>query len=96
MAFQEFMVMPVGAESFAEAMQMGAEIYQHLKLLIKQKYGQNAINVGDEGGFAPDLSSVEECLDLIVDAIAKTGYEGRVKIGLDVAASGMWGFLRFS
>jgi enolase len=68
-------------------MRMGAEVYQHLKDVIKKTYGQDAINVGDEGGFAPSILSNKEGLDLVVKAIAKAGYTGRVVIGMDVAAS---------
>jgi len=81
------MILPTGAASFSEAMRMGAEVYQHLKLVIKQKYGQDATNVGDEGGFAPNIQSSREGLELLTAAIAKAGYTGKVKIGMDVAAS---------
>lgn len=87
LAMQEFMILPVGAPNFSEALRYGAEIYQNLKSLIKAKYGQNAINVGDEGGFAPNFQSAEEALDILSEAIKKSGYEGKVKIGMDVAAS---------
>mmetsp|Transcript_27595 Transcript_27595/g.60368 ORF Transcript_27595/g.60368 Transcript_27595/m.60368 type:complete len:480 (+) Transcript_27595:154-1593(+) len=87
LAMQEFMILPTGASSFAEAMRMGCEVYHNLKSLIKSKYGQDACNVGDEGGFAPNISSNEEGLHLINDAIEKAGYTGKVKIGMDVAAS---------
>ena len=62
-------------------------MYQKLKSLAKIKYGQSAGNVGDEGGVAPDIQSAEEALDLITDAIKQTGYEGKVKIAMDVASS---------
>jgi enolase len=55
LAMQEFMILPTGAETFAEAMQIGSEVYHHLKSVIKKKYGQDATNVGDEGGFAPNI-----------------------------------------
>merc|ERR1712078_712880 len=87
LAMQEFMILPVGAASFTEAMQMGSEVYHNLKAVIKKKHGQDAVNVGDEGGFAPPILSNEEGLDLLVEAIDKAGYEGKVKIGMDVAAS---------
>ena len=87
LAMQEFMIAPVGAKNFAEAMRMGSEVYHTLKKVIKAKYGQDATNVGDEGGFAPNVSSGEEALDLLVQAIEKAGYTGKVKIALDVAAS---------
>ena len=69
------MILPVGAESFTQAMQMGTEVYHNLKGLIKKKYGQDAINVGDEGGFAPNVGSAEEALELINDAIAVRGMQ---------------------
>ena len=87
LAMQEFMVLPVGAETFTEAMRMGSEVYHNLKSIIKSKYGQDACNVGDEGGFAPNIASNAEGLSLVVDAIEKAGYTGKVKIGMDVAAS---------
>lgn len=87
LAFQEFMILPVGASNFTEAMRMGAEVYQHLKLVIKSKYGLDATNVGDEGGFAPNIKDAREGLDLLVTAIEKAGYTGKIKIGMDVAAS---------
>ncbi|PPQ86959.1 hypothetical protein CVT25_009781 [Psilocybe cyanescens] len=87
LAFQEFMIMPVGAKSFSESMKMASETYQSLKKVIQKKYGLDATNVGDEGGFAPNVSSAEEALDLLVDAIKNAGYEGKVKIGIDCAAS---------
>ncbi|KAK9900899.1 enolase [Cystobasidium minutum MCA 4210] len=87
LAFQEFMIAPVGAKDFDEAMQMGTETYHALKTVIKKKYGIDATNVGDEGGFAPNVSGAEESLDLLVTAMANAGYEGKVKILLDVASS---------
>ena len=87
LAMQEFMILPVGASSFSEAMRMGSEVYHNLKKVIKKKYGQDAINVGDEGGFAPDIQDNKEGLELLKEAIEKAGYTGKVKIGMDVAAS---------
>lgn len=87
LAMQEFMICPVGAKTFREAMRMAAETYQHLKLVIKAKYGQDATNVGDEGGFAPNIQSNKEGLELIKTAIEKAGYTGKIKIAMDVAAS---------
>jgi enolase len=87
LAMQEFMILPIGASNFNEAMQMGSEIYHHLKKIIKKTYGQDAVNVGDEGGFAPNISNNKEGLDLITKAIAAAGYTGKVQIGMDVAAS---------
>jgi enolase len=81
------MILPTGVSSFAEAMRAGTEVYHHLKAVIKKKHGVDSVNVGDEGGFAPPLRSGEEALELLVEAIAKAGYTGKVKIGMDVAAS---------
>src|SRR5918997_5947359 len=77
--FQEFMIMPVGAPSFAEGLRMGAEVFHTLKAALKAA-GHNT-NVGDEGGFAPDLSSAEAALDFVMQSIEKAGY----KAGADVA-----------
>ncbi len=84
---QEFMVMPVGAKSFKEAIRMGAEIFHNLKAVLQEKNLNTA--VGDEGGFAPDLSSNEEALKTIVEAIEKAGYKPgeEVVLALDVAAT---------
>ncbi|KAI4989124.1 hypothetical protein ZWY2020_036441 [Hordeum vulgare] len=79
LAMQEFMILPTGAASFKEAMKMGVEVYHHLKSIIKKKYGQDAINVGDEGGFAPNIQENKERLELLKAAmpIAKAGYTGK-------------------
>ncbi|WP_100373981.1 phosphopyruvate hydratase [Bacillus sp. FJAT-45037] len=84
---QEFMVMPVGAENFSEALRMGTEIFHNLKAVLKGK-GYNTA-VGDEGGFAPNLSSNEEALSTIIEAIEKAGYKPgeEVALAMDVAAS---------
>mmetsp|Transcript_44302 Transcript_44302/g.104874 ORF Transcript_44302/g.104874 Transcript_44302/m.104874 type:complete len:648 (-) Transcript_44302:93-2036(-) len=87
LACQEFMILPTGASSFKEAMEMGAEVYHTLKGVIKKKYGQDACNVGDEGGFAPSVQDNNEALDVLMDAIEKSGHAGKIKIGTDVAAS---------
>lgn len=87
LAMQEFMILPVEASSFSEALRMSCEVYAVLKDVIKKKYGQDATNVGDEGGFAPAIQANNEGLDLVVEAIAKAGYTGKVVIGMDVAAS---------
>jgi len=84
---QEFMILPVGAPTFKDAMIMGCETYQTLKGVIKKKYGADATNVGDEGGFAPGVHTAEETIDLLMAAIDKAGYSGKILIGLDVAAS---------
>lgn len=80
LAMQEFMILPVGASNFTEAMQMGCEVYHNLKALIKEKYGQDACNVGDEGGFAPNIGSNEEGLNLVNAAIEKAGYTGMIML----------------
>ena len=86
-AFQEFMIRPVGAESFSEGLRMGAEVFHTLKKILQEKGLSTA--VGDEGGFAPELSGVDEALNLIVKAIEKAGYlPGQdVTIALDCASS---------
>ncbi|PAT02172.1 phosphopyruvate hydratase [Candidatus Izimaplasma bacterium ZiA1] len=85
--FQEFMVMPVGAESFKEALRMGAEVFHSLKAVLKSK-GYNT-SVGDEGGFAPNLGSNEEALEVIMTAITNAGYKPGedVMLAMDVASS---------
>jgi enolase len=88
--FQEFMVMPVGAESFAEGVRWGAEIYHALKKVLKGK--GYSTNVGDEGGFAPALKNDEEAIESILEAIDAAGYTAgeQVMIALDPAASELW------
>lgn len=88
--FQEFMVMPVGAPTFAEALRYGAETFHTLKSVLKKK-GYNTA-VGDEGGFAPNLKSNEEAIEVILDAIEKAGFKAGkdIFIALDPAASEMW------
>ncbi len=88
---QEFMIMPFNAERFSEALRMGAEVFHSLKKILHSKKLSTA--VGDEGGFAPDLGSNEEALDVIMEAIKQAGYEpGRdVKIALDPASSSFYG-----
>jgi len=84
---QEFMIMPVGADSATDAVRMGAEVFHTLKKLLKE--GGHNTNIGDEGGFAPALSSTDEALDYIMKAIEKAGYEPGedVMLALDAAAS---------
>ena len=87
---QEFMILPVGAKSFREGLRMGAEVFHSLKKVLSER--GLACGVGDEGGFAPNLGSNREALELIVEAIEKAGYEpGKdVMLGLDVAATEMY------
>jgi enolase len=88
--FQEFMVMPIGAPSFAEALRTGAEIFHTLRGILKKK--GHATGVGDEGGFAPSLASNREALDVVLEAITQAGYTPgqNVFIALDVASSELW------
>jgi len=85
--FQEYMIMPVGFEDFAESLRASAEVYHNLKAILKAKGHSTAL--GDEGGFAPDLSSNEEPIQVIMEAIEKAGYKAgeQIAIALDVAAS---------
>jgi len=84
---QEYMLLPVGATCFREAVQMGSEIYHALKGIIKAECGVAGIHLGDEGGFVPPIASMERRLQLMVDAIDAAGYSGKVFLGLDCAAS---------
>ena len=88
--FQEFMILPVKAKNFAEALRMGTETFHALKAVLK-KDGLNT-NVGDEGGFAPNVGSIEQTLDYILEAISKAGYKAGedILLGLDCASSEMW------
>ena len=88
LAIQEFMIQPKGAETFYEAIQMGAEIYHVLGKLLEKKYGRSSTNVGYEGGYAPKMSESIEALDALIQAIEEAGYtDTEVTIGLDAAAS---------
>ena len=88
--FQEFMIMPLGASSFTHAMQMGTEIFQHLKSLLKSK--NLSTNVGDEGGFAPNLRSNDEAIELLLEAVVKAGYRAGkdIFLAIDAAVSDMY------
>lgn len=86
LAFQEYFVIPTGAKSFSEAMQIGCEVYHTLGKIIKSKFGGDATLIGDEGGFAPPCDNREGC-ELIMEAVKEAGYVGKCTIGLDVAAS---------
>src|SRR5882724_2155379 len=87
---QEFMAMPVGAKSFSEALRMGVEVFHNLKAVLKSRGYVTA--VGDEGGFAPNLKSNEEALEVILEAIDRAGYKAGkdVLLALDAAASEMF------
>ena len=85
--FQEFMILPTGASTFKEALQIGAEVYHTLKKVILEKYGIEATNVGDEGGFAPNIKTAEEALELLKSALEKSGHKDKIVLGMDCAAS---------
>ncbi len=86
---QEFMIVPVGADSFKDALRMGSEVYHYLKDYLSSKYDKSAINVGDEGGFAPPMKESREALDALINAIRKAGYEPGedLLLALDAAAT---------
>jgi enolase len=97
MAFQEFMLAPIGASSFREAVQIGCECYQQLKQIIVKKFGANGMalwvvanfkagGIGDEGGFAPPISRPQQALDLLTQAVKEAGYEGKVAFAIDPAS----------
>jgi enolase len=85
---QEFMVVPAGAATFAEALRIGAETFQTLKALLHERGLATA--VGDEGGFAPDLASSEEAIEVVLEAAERAGHQDRVAIALDPAATELW------
>ncbi|XP_061959460.1 cytosolic enolase 3 isoform X1 [Populus nigra] len=87
LAIKEIMILPIGASTFEEALQMGSETYHHLKAVIKEKYGEQGCNVGEDGGFSPNLSSVQEGLNIVKEAISRTGYSEKIKMAIDVAAT---------
>lgn len=88
LAIQEFLIEPVGAATCSEAIRMGSEVYHSLKAVLVSRYGRSAINVGDEGGFAPPLRITRDALQAVRDAVAKSGYgESEVRLGIDAASS---------
>ncbi|MFW6151193.1 MAG: phosphopyruvate hydratase, partial [Chloroflexota bacterium] len=88
--FQEFIIMPVGADSFSHALQITAEVNAVLRELLINRYGKIAVNVGDEGGCVPPISSITEALDILQEAVARTRWEDRIVYGLDVAATHLY------
>jgi enolase len=91
LAVQEFQIEPVGASSCSEAIRIGDEVYETLNSGLKAKYGPSAINVGDEGGYAPPLELTGDALDAILRAVSDAGYdESTVHIGIDAASSGFY------
>lgn len=88
LAVQEFLIEPVGAKSCSEAIRMGVEVYHSLKQVLESKYGRSAINVGDEGGFAPPLRKTRHALDSVNEAIEDAGYGSKeIRMGIDSAAT---------
>ncbi|HEX7628350.1 MAG TPA: phosphopyruvate hydratase [Candidatus Methanoperedens sp.] len=87
LAIQEFMIQPGGANTFSEALRMGAETYHTLGAILVKKYGNSAVNVGYEGGYAPPLKNTTDALDALTDAIEVAGYNKKITIGLDSAAT---------
>ncbi len=87
LAVQEFLILPVGMDNYHEALRAGVETYHMLGKILKEKYGNSATNVGDEGGYAPSIATTREALDAMLDAIDKAGYKGKIKLGMDAAAS---------
>ena len=88
---QEFCVMPVGSPSFAEATRLVCEVFEALKGLLETRHGKLSTNFGEDGGFAPPLRTSKEAMDLLSEAVEKTGYTRDVVYGLDIAATGLYG-----
>ena len=84
---QEYMIMPVGFKNFRESLRAGVETYHTLKSILKKRFGAKATLLGDEGGFAPWIETVEDKLELLIVAIKESGYSGKIKLALDCAAS---------
>jgi enolase len=86
---QEFMILPIGATSFTEALRMGVEVYHSLKNLLRTRYGLSATNLGDEGGYAPPMKTSYEAFDALIEAIEQAGYTAGkdLWLGIDAAAS---------
>jgi len=88
--FQEFIMMPVGAETFSQALQITTEVNSKLRALLAKRYGKLAINVGDEGGCVPPITSVREALDVLQEAVRQTAWEDTIVYALDVAATHLY------
>jgi len=84
---QEYMILPTGAKSFSQALRIGSEVYHQLKELLKKDFGKQSTNVGDEGGFAPQMNCIEEPFDYILKAVEQLGYEKEVKLAIDAAST---------
>jgi len=89
LSIQEFMIVPAGADTFSDAIRVAVEVYKSLKSYLKEKYGPSAINVGDEGGFAPPLELTRDALDALLEAIKRAGYTpgNEILLAMDAAAS---------
>jgi enolase len=90
LSIQEFMIVPVNFKTFKDALFAGVSIYMELRSLLEERYGRHAINLGDEGGFAPPMKRTEEALDSLVSSIERAGFEGEVKLAIDCAASNLY------
>lgn len=91
LAIQEFLIEPIGGKNYLESLRYGVEVYHSLKNILKDKYGVAAINVGDEGGYAPPLDKASEALDAIMAAIKSAGYdETQIRLGIDSASSSFY------
>ena len=88
--FQEHHVVPIGAESFSEALRIGVEVFKQVGRMLVERYGRSAVNVGDEGGYSPPMTRLEEPLEVLVGAVEELGYGGSVMLALDVAASHLY------
>ncbi len=87
LSIQEFHIIPIGAETFSEALRIGVETYHNLENVLRASYGPGATNVGDEGGFAPNLTTTSEAFDAIIKAVDTAGYNEEIRLGMDCAAS---------
>ena len=87
LSIQEFHILPIGAETFSEALRIGVETYHELENVLRARYGPGATNVGDEGGFAPFLTTTSEAFDAIMKAVDAVGYDKEIRLGMDCAAS---------
>ncbi|MEM2122972.1 MAG: phosphopyruvate hydratase [Candidatus Bathyarchaeia archaeon] len=92
LAVQEFLIMPVGFDSYSDALRAGVEVYRELRNFLVKKYGRSAVNVGDEGGYAPPLKATEEALEALWNTVEEAGYDPKTQIwlGMDSAASSFY------
>ncbi|HXQ92523.1 MAG TPA: enolase C-terminal domain-like protein, partial [Nitrososphaerales archaeon] len=91
LAIQEFLIEPVGVRNYLEGLRLGVEVYHSLKKVLREKWGPSAVNVGDEGGYAPPLEKTSDALDSILVAIKNAGYnESLIKLGIDAASSSFY------